>query len=162
MHTKILIPLDGSGSAESAASEALELLPAAGSVHLMVVDTAVYQARQLEGFTMYVDRYREIRKESGIDYLRPFKEKIEAAGGEVTTSVAFGDPVPAILKEAGGRGTDLILLGGSGGGWLARRTGLARYAPRLARQASATVLTVLPKDKAAKEKAAKEKLAPAA
>jgi nucleotide-binding universal stress UspA family protein len=162
MHTKILIPLDGSERAEAAVDEALELITSAGAVHLMVVDTAALQMRQLEGFTLYVDQYREIRKQSGIDYLRPFKEKIEAAGGEVTTSVAFGDPVPVIAKEAGRRGTDLILLGGSGGGWLERHTGLAKYAPRLAKRVSATVLTVLPKDRAAKEKAAKEKLAPAA
>ena len=157
MHTKILIPLDGSERAESAVDEALELLPAAGAVHLMVVDTTALQMRQLEGFTLYVDQYREIRKQSGLDYLRPFIEQIEAVGGEVTTSVAFGDPVPVLAKEAGRRGTDLILLGGSGGGWLARHTGLAKYAPRLAKRAGTAVLTVLPADKAAKEK-----LAPAA
>lgn len=142
MQSKVLIPLDGSESAESAIEEALQLSSSWKSVHLILVENSPYQARQLEGYTIYADHYAEIRKQSGMDYLQPFQERLEAAGLEVSASVGFGDPVQAIVKSALKNDSELLILGGCGSGWFERHTGLAKYAPRLARQLEAAVITV--------------------
>ncbi len=156
MYSKVLIPLDGSEGAEVAAAEALELAPIMKSAHLVLVETTVMKARQLEGYTVFVDEYVKIRKEMGNDYLLPFQKKLEAAGVQVTASIVFGDPVTTIVKIAKKEESDLILLGGKEGGWLARHTGMAGLAPRLSRKVSAKVLTVQMSAKG------KEKLATAA
>ncbi len=142
MYSRVLIPLDGSESAEAAAEEALDLAPAMKSAHLVLVDSAVLQARRLEGYTVYVDEYVKIRKEMGKDYLLPFQKKLEAAGVRVTASIVFGDPVSTIARIAREEESDLILLGGKQGGWLARHTGMAGLAPRLSRRVDAAVMTV--------------------
>jgi len=142
MHTNVLIPLDGSDGAEAAVDEAVRLAPAVKKAHLMLVESPVVKAYHLEGYTMYADHIVEMRVQSGKDYLRPFQERLEAAGLEVTVSIRFGDPVRSIVKEAEALGTDLILLGGEEGGWLWRHTGLAGIAYRLSRRVDATVLVV--------------------
>jgi nucleotide-binding universal stress UspA family protein len=147
MYLNVLVPLDGSENSESAIEEALELASSMKSVHLMLVENTAYQTRQLEGFTFYVDKYMEIRKQSGMDYLAPFKEKLEAAGLKVTVEVGFGDPVPVIEKAANRLRTDMVILGGNSGGWLERHVGLAKYGRRLSQKLSSTVLTVQPKDR---------------
>ncbi len=156
MYSKVLIPLDGSEGAEVAAAEALELAPAMKSAHLVLIDTVVIQSRRLEGYTIFADEYVKIRKEMGKDYLLPFQKKLEAAGVQVTATIVFGDPVTTITKIAETEGSDLILLGGRKGGWLARHTGMVGMAPRLSRKVSAKVMTV---QESAKRK---EKLATAA
>ncbi len=142
MYSRVLIPLDGSEGAEVAAEEALELAPAVKSAHLVLIDTVAIQARRLEGYTVFADEYAKIRKEMGKDYLLPFQKKLEAAGVQVTATIVFGDPVTAIVKIAETEGSELILLGGREGGWLARHTGMAGIAPRLSRKVSAKVMTV--------------------
>ncbi len=156
MYSRVLIPLDGSEDAELAVEEALELAPAVKSAHLVLVETAVLQARRLEGYTVFVDEYVKIRKEMGKDYLLPFQKKLEAAGIEVTATIVFGDPVTTIAKLARKEESDLILLGGKKGGWLARHTGMVGLASRLSRKVDAKVLTVQGGEKR------KEKLATAA
>ncbi|MBT3350570.1 MAG: universal stress protein [Nitrospinaceae bacterium] len=142
MQSKVLIPLDGSESAELAVEEALELSSAWKSVHLILVDSSPYQARQLEGYTIYADQYAEIRKQSGMAYLQPFKERLEAVGLEVSTSVVFGDPVQVIVKSAHKNNSELLIIGESGSSWFERHAGLSKYAPRLSRQLEAAVITV--------------------
>ena len=147
MHTKVLIPLDGSESAEAAVDEAVAFASSVKSVHLISVEASSVRMRQLEGFAFYAERYTAVRRQAGLDYLLPFKEKLEAAGLEVSVSVEFGDSLPVIAESVRRDRIGLVILGGSG--WLERHTGMARYARRLARKVGATILTVQPKDKLA-------------
>ena len=149
MHTKVLIPLDGSESAEAAVDEAVAFASSVKSVHLISVEASSVRMRQLEGFAFYAERYTAVRRQAGLDYLLPFKEKLEAAGLEVSVSVEFGDSLPVIAESVQRDRIGLVILGGSGSGWLERHTGMARYARRLARKVGATILTVQPKDKLA-------------
>ncbi len=126
MYLNVLVPMDGSEISESAVGEVLELASSMKSVHLLLVENTAYQTRQLEGFTFYVDKYVEVRKQSGMDYLAPFKEKLEEAGLEVTAEVGFGDPVPVIEKAVKRLRSDMVILGGNSGGWLERHLGLAQ------------------------------------
>jgi nucleotide-binding universal stress UspA family protein len=64
-------------------------------------------------------------------------------------SVEFGDSLPVIAESVRRDRIGLVILGGSGSGWLERHTGMARYARRLARKVGATILTVQPKYKLA-------------
>ena len=142
MQSKVLIPLDGSEGAESAIEEALELSSSWKSVHLILVDSSPHQARQLEGYTIYADQYAEIRKQSRMDYLQPFKERLEAVGLEVGISVGFGDPIQVIVRAARKNDSELLVLGGNGSSWFERHTGLVKYASRLARRLEIAVITV--------------------
>lgn len=160
MYSRVLIPLDGSESAEAAIEEAIELAPAVNSIHLVLVENPVFQARRLEGYTVFVDEYVKVRKEMGANYLEQFQKKLEAAGIEVKASVQFGDQVPVITKLAREEEADLILLGGREGSWLRRSTGLAGIAQRLSRRTNVAVM-VVSGEKAVQE-ALPEKLAPAA
>ncbi len=152
MYSRALIPLDGSEAAEAAVTEVIRMAPAVESVHLMVVENPILGARQLDGYTMYVDQIVQMRREAAMDYLRPLREKLDAAGLKVTAAVAFGDSVKSIARAAQELDVDLILLGGEEGGWFWRHTGMAEIAPRLARRVRAAVLVV--QDGARKEKTA--------
>ena len=140
MYTKVLIPLDGSKSAEAAVDEALELSPAVQAVHLAVVDIWL-EPLHSEGYRAYRPRVRELRALAQRDVLRRPQKRLEAAGVRVSTSFLPGDPVTAIAELARKDSVGLILLG-AGGGWLERYFGPAHYANRLARRVDATVVTV--------------------
>jgi nucleotide-binding universal stress UspA family protein len=160
MYSRVLIPLDGTEKAEAAIEEALELASAVKSIHLVLVENPVFQARRLEGYTIFVDEYVKIRKEMGEDYLLQFQKKLESAGIEVKASVLFGDQVPMIEKVAREKEVDLILVGGREGSWLRRSTGLAGIAQRLSRRTNVAVMLVSGEKTVHEER--EEKLAPAA
>lgn len=140
MHTKALIPLDGSRSSEIAVDEAVRLLPTLQSAHLVLVESRLHPF-QSDGYTVYVEKVRKIREETGTHFLLPFQRKLEIAGIGVETTVLSGDPVRAIADMTRRESIDLILLGADGG-WLERYFGPAHLANRLARKVEATVVTV--------------------
>lgn len=142
MYERILIPLDGSQEAEAAAHEVVHLSMNPEVVHLQLVENDVMQSRQLEGYTMYADQIHDARKRSGEAYLQPLRRKLESWGLRVEVSVTSGDPLGEVIERAGELDADLVLLGAGEGGWLRRRIGLARIAPRLAKKVKAHVLLV--------------------
>lgn len=143
MYAKALIPMDGSPSTERAVEEALRMAPAIQSAELVLVEPSPLKAFRFDGGVMYVDEFVRVWREAGEEYLRPFKEKLEAAGiTEVNAEVRFGEPLSLISKLARERGADLILLGGEEGGWLFRGTGFSSLAGRLVRKLDAAVMVV--------------------
>lgn len=142
MYANVLIPVDGSAGSLAAVDEAIRLAPAVQKVHLTLVEQSVLKAYQLEGYVTYADRIVQARKKSGEEYLQPLREKLEAAGIEVATSVRFGEPSSSIIRAARETEADLVLLGGREGGFLSRHTGMAYLAPRLSRNLIASVVTV--------------------
>lgn len=140
MYAKVLIPLDGSKSAEAAVDEAVGLAPAVHSAHLALVELR-FQRLQFDEYAVYRDAIRKIREAQGMEYLLPFRRRLEAAGIRVDTAILSGDPVTAIADFTRKESFELVLLGAKGG-WLARRFGPSHYANRLARSVDAEVMTV--------------------
>ena len=91
MYERILIPLDGSQDAEAAVHEVVHLSANPTIVHLQLVESAVMQSRQLEGYTLYADQIQEARTRSGEAYVQPLRQKLEDRGLRVEVSITNGD-----------------------------------------------------------------------
>lgn len=140
MYTNVLIPLDGSHGSESAVHEAATFAPTLRSVYLVLVESRLHPL-QYDGYTVYAETVSDIREETGIAYLQPFRKKLEALGVEVDTAVIAGDPVTAIAELSRNESIDLILLG-AGEGWAERYSGPAYLASRLTGRVDATVMAI--------------------
>ena len=142
MYERILIPLDGSQDAEAAVHEVVHLSANPTIVHLQLVESGVMQSRQLEGYTLYADQIQEARTRSGEAYVQPLRQKLEDRGLRVEVSITNGAPLHEVIEAAEKFDADLILIGAGEEGWLGRRYGLARLAPRLVKRLNAHVLLV--------------------
>lgn len=134
MYDQVLVPTDGSESAESGARHAVALASAFdATVHaLAVIDTAT--AGLFETDLAYLDRLRE-RAESGVEAVASIGAN---RGVTVETTVTEGAPVRTILDHADR--ADLIAMGTHG------RTGIERVAlgsvtERVLRRAPVPVVT---------------------
>jgi len=115
MFERILVPTDGSRTAETAMAQALDLAAAHGSaIHVLHV----------------VDAWRyDTSIESAVDPLRAegerFVDRLARTAGdgetEVTTAVEVGRPAQGILAYADEHGIDLVVIGTRGKGGLPRR-----------------------------------------
>jgi nucleotide-binding universal stress UspA family protein len=142
MYERILIPLDGSQEAEAAVHEVVHLSANPTIVHLQLVENGVMQSRQLEGYTLYADQIHDARARAGEAYVQPLRRMLEDRGLRVEVSITNGAPLHEVAKRAEKLDADLILIGAGEEGWLGRRFGLARLAPRLAKRVKAHVLLV--------------------
>ena len=123
MAKRILVPLDGSESAEAAAALAADLARGSGGdVRLLQVHPVPEHRVSSSGRVVaYADQEMERLSAEGRDYL----ESVEARLGSVPaeTVVRFGEPAREILVEAEAFDADLIVLTAARRGWLARLTG---------------------------------------
>jgi nucleotide-binding universal stress UspA family protein len=142
MYERILIPLDGSQEAEAAVHEVVHLSANPTIVHLQLVENGVMQSRQLEGYTLYADQIHDARTRAGEAYVQPLRRMLEDRGLRVEVSITNGAPLHEVAKRAEKLDADLILIGAGEEGWLGRRFGLARLAPRLVKRVNAHVLLV--------------------
>jgi nucleotide-binding universal stress UspA family protein len=142
MYERILIPLDGSQEAEAAVHEVVHLSANPTIVHLQLVENGVMQSRQLEGYTLYADQIHDARARAGEAYVQPLRRMLEDRGLRVEVSITNGAPLHEVAKRAEKLDADLILIGAGEEGWLGRRFGLARLAPRLVKRVNAHVLLV--------------------
>jgi nucleotide-binding universal stress UspA family protein len=138
MYEEILVPTDGSPTAEAALEHAVDIARRYDArIHaLYVVDTNVYTT--LETGTDVVIRALE---EEGQKAVERVEASAEAADLRVTSSVVTGVPARDIVSYAGDHDVDLIVMGTHG------RTGLDRYilgsvAERVVRRADVPVMTV--------------------
>ena len=148
MYERILIPLDGSVEAEAAVHEVVHLSVNPKIIHLQLVESGVMQSRQLEGYTLYSDQIHDARTRSGEAYVQPLRRKLEDRGLRVEISITNGAPLHEVAKRAEKLEADLILIGAGEEGWLGRRFGLARLAPRLVKRLNTHVLLVQKQERA--------------
>lgn len=125
MYECILVPIDGSATAERGLDEAIRL---AARLHSRLVILHVMDDQPLLMEVALVDNYRDmmnrLRKQAD-DMLRAAVERATAAG--VTAEVRLREPMPArialtIVEEAGKCGCNLIVMGTHG------RRGMSRLA----------------------------------
>jgi nucleotide-binding universal stress UspA family protein len=120
---RILVPLDGSEAAESAAALAAELARGSGGeVRLLQVrPVPEHRVTSTGRVVAYADQEMERLGAEGRDYL----ETVEARLGPVPAEsvVRFGEPAREILVEAEAFDADLIVLTTPRRSWLRRFTG---------------------------------------
>jgi nucleotide-binding universal stress UspA family protein len=123
MAKRILVPLDGSEAAETAAVLAADLARGSGGEVRLVQVHPVPEHRVSDTgrVVAYADQEMERVSAEGRDYL----ETVEARLGPVPAEsvVRFGEPEREILVEAEAFDADLIVLTTPRRGWLDRLTG---------------------------------------
>jgi nucleotide-binding universal stress UspA family protein len=123
MAKRILVPLDGSETAEAAAILAGDLARSSGGqVRLLQVRPVPEHRVSTAGRVVaYADQEMERLSAEGRDYL----ETVETRLGPVPTEtvVRFGEPEDEILVEAEAFGADLIVVAAGKRGWLGRLAG---------------------------------------
>lgn len=114
---KILVPLDGSALAEAALPKAAELVRDCPPASLLLLRAA--EAPMITGGDP-VEAQVEVVREAE-EYLDRVAERLRADGlSEVSTSVWYGPPAPAIVEAAEIAKADLIVMSTHG------RSGLGR------------------------------------
>jgi len=123
MTKRILVPLDGSESAEVAATLAADLARSSGGdVRLLQVHPVPEQRVSSFGRVVaYVDQEMERVAAEGRDYLESVEARLAPVGTE--SIVRFGEPAEEILVEAEAFNADLIVLTTGRRGWLSRIRG---------------------------------------
>lgn len=118
MYKRILVPVDGSATAERGIAEAIRMAKLMDGVlcfYHAVDDQSV--SIGLQSSVAFVDNWQQSLKESGERILRDAKEKASAAGVrcETTLSEDFSDPVAKrVTDEARRCRADLIVMGTHG------------------------------------------------
>lgn len=106
MLSRILVPLDGSEHAESVLPYASELALRSGAEVVLLIavsDVALWDANAT---VIAWDREQEL----AAGYIEGKREALEAAGVNVRTKVARGDPSRTIIKAVSDEGIDLVVL----------------------------------------------------
>jgi len=120
---RILVPLDGSESAEVAAALAADLARGSGGgVRLLqVYPVPEHRVSSSGRVVAYADQEMERLSAEGRDYL----ETVEAQLAPVSTEtvVRFGEPEQEILVEAEAFDADMIVVTASRRSWLGRLIG---------------------------------------
>lgn len=115
MYNRILIPTDGSATAEAAMDQAVDL---AGkydaSIHVLhVIDSWHYDTS--------IESAVEPLRERGEEYVQPLVETAAGSDISTTTAIEIGRPAHEILEYVDEHGIDLIVMGTRGRGGLPRR-----------------------------------------
>ncbi len=142
MYRKILVPLDGSGFAESALPQALTLSRRAGAaLHV----TTVWEPRSSFGSELH----EGLASEWAAAYLAEVAARVEPhAGGAVTTGVRTGGVVDQLRGEAGQVEADLVVMATHGRGAVSRAW-LGSVADAFVRRGERPVLLVRPHEEEA-------------
>lgn len=144
MYDTILVPIDGSGTAERGLREAIALAALLKSrlVLLHVVDT--YPVPVDLAPTPGMDDFRSLLLKYGEDVLEKGRRQVQQAGGAcepVLREVVAQRAADAIVDEASTRGCDLIVMGTHGRRGFSRLA-LGSDAERVLRDAPVPVLMV--------------------
>lgn len=112
LYDTVLVPTDGSDSANRAVEHALDLAEHYGAaVHAMfVVDTHLYGAPALSTTELVIDELSD----EGAAMLAALAERSDNEGIEMHTSTAQGHPHEEILRYADEIDADLIVVGYQG------------------------------------------------
>jgi nucleotide-binding universal stress UspA family protein len=137
----VLLPLDGSETAEIALADAATVAASNGArlTLLYVVPPAL--AEMYGAATIADDEPEGLRRDAAHGYLDSVRAKLEATSIEAHTAVVVGDAAEAILAYASEHGVDLVVMATHGrSGW--RRWVLGSVAERVVRAATEPVLLV--------------------
>jgi nucleotide-binding universal stress UspA family protein len=115
MPDRILLPYDGSPSADEALDQARDLFPAASVVVLTVVDPS--EASYTDDGTGFPDGWQDDALDSAAETLDEAREHVDA---EVETHSEIGNPSQTIIEFVEEREIDHVVMGSNG------RTGVAR------------------------------------
>lgn len=120
---RILVPLDGSERAETAAAFAANLARGSGgSLRLLRVSPVPKQWIDGSGrVIVYADQEMERLSAAGRDYLETVRAQLPVVPME--SVVRFGKPAEEILAEAEASGADVIVLPTGRPSWFKRVTG---------------------------------------
>ena len=115
MYDRILVPTDGSPTANAAMAAAVEFATRDNAeIHVLnVINTRYYDTS--------IDSAVEPLRERGKGYVDSLAEQAAAAGVSVTTAVEIGRPAGVILAYVDDYDIDLVVMGTSGRGDLKRR-----------------------------------------
>lgn len=115
MYDRILVPTDGSATAEAAMAHALDLAERYGAdVHVVhVIDSWAYD-------TSIESAVAPLRKD-GEEYVERLLEAAAGSDVPVTTAVEVGRPARHVLEYADAHDVDLVVMGTRGRGGLPRR-----------------------------------------
>ena len=124
MIQKVLIPTDGSETAEKTISFAVRLLEGSSCevVLLTVIEEPVYSSFWSDGLIapeVIMPPPEELREEldrRAEEMLAESAEPLRAAGLEVKPKVRFGNTAAEILQEAEEGGYDIVVMGSHGRG----------------------------------------------
>lgn len=145
MFNHILVPLDGSGLAESALPIALEVaskFESAITIMRVVLPPHVVSHTTGAAYASLITGLREIAYEEAESYLKAQQGSLRQQGYQVHCKVVDGEPVADIILDvAEGLPVDLIVMSTHG------RSGVSRWvfgsvADRILRQASIPILLV--------------------
>ena len=119
MISKILVPTDGSKTAQKAARYALDL---AKKLHATIIVLSVIDKRSLIGEAIpagatplhVAESMEDYIREAAEEYGRQIKKLCEKKGVRSKTIITTGHPVEDIVKEAERSKVDLIVMGSHG------------------------------------------------
>ncbi|MFB6178711.1 MAG: universal stress protein [Halorientalis sp.] len=137
MYETILVPLDGSDSANRAAEHALELAKRfdAALHSLYVGDTRLYGEPGLSSTEIVVNELED----HGTELVSAFADRADNSGIDVTTRVCHGVPHAEIIDYASEIDADAIVLGYQG---QTHRQKIGSVAERVVRHGGRPTLTV--------------------
>jgi len=115
MYDRILVPTDGSDTASTAVSAAIDFAARDGAeIHVLhVINTRYYDTS--------IDSAVEPLRERGERYVDDLAKLARDADLSVTTAVELGRPARVILDYIDDHGVDLVVMGTTGRGDLERR-----------------------------------------
>lgn len=145
MYKKILVPLDGSATAQCALSEAAELARLSGAaLHLLHIVEAMDHVTGFEPAAVYAEDIRPRFLKAGQAMLDKAKAPLAAQGLAVDTTLieSEGKRVAELIADQAGRlGADLLVMGTHGRRGIDRAL-IGSDAERVARIAPVPVLLV--------------------
>jgi nucleotide-binding universal stress UspA family protein len=120
MYKNILIPTDGSSTAEMAAKQGIELAKAIGAkvYGLYVIDTSTFIGVPTEAIW---ENMKDLLEEEGKNTLSRMEKMAEEDGVEHEMILSEGSPYKNIIRTAEENEVDLIVMGTAG------RVGLDRF-----------------------------------
>ncbi len=141
---RLLVPVDGSATAERAVSWASALAGDTGEIMLMLVTPKTDDIHDLEG--SIVSKSSDLSKryaETATKVLEDARERLLPERENVSLLVAEGDPTDRILWAAETRKADMIVMSSHGRGSLGRLLS-GSVADRVMRHASVPVMVIGP------------------
>lgn len=145
MYQRILVPIDGSSTAEKGLSEAIALAKMSGAqIRLLHVVDAMSVVVGADGFASYSAEILPLLREAGNEIVRRARASVEAAGVAVDVmlrEVLSGRVADQVVEEAAVWKADLIVIGTHGRRGV-RRLILGSDAEQVLRSANVPVLLV--------------------
>lgn len=113
---KILLPVDGSEAALLAVHHALQLVGAGLKARFVVAN--VQESATLYELVVAHDPkvLQQVSEAAARDLVRPAVALLSAAGQQVETAVASGDPAHMLAEILESRGCDAVIMSARGGG----------------------------------------------